>query len=188
MATSAVEICNLALIHLGADTIINLTDDSKEARVCNAVYDSMRKELLRRHPWNFAIKRQTLEKLVAAPAFEFTYQYQLPEDIIRLIRVYNPTSKYKVEGQVLLSDDTAIQIVYVRDVIDPTYFDASFVHVFALVLASKIAYNLTGSASLAQEIKSRADKAIKEARMYDGQEDNYLSWDEGEWLDNYLSE
>ena len=54
---SEVDICNRALSKLGAARITSLTEDSVNARACNAMYESVRDAELRAHPWNFAMKR-----------------------------------------------------------------------------------------------------------------------------------
>src|SRR5574342_462736 len=43
---SEVELCNLALLDLGADVIESLTEDSDNARLCRHVYPDARDELL----------------------------------------------------------------------------------------------------------------------------------------------
>ena len=47
---SVVDICNGALNQLGASTILSLTEDSKNARLCNARYTQVRDSLFRSHP------------------------------------------------------------------------------------------------------------------------------------------
>jgi len=46
---SVVDICNGALNQLGATTILSLTEDSKNARLCNARYTQVRDALFRSH-------------------------------------------------------------------------------------------------------------------------------------------
>ena len=49
---SIVDINNAALNQLGASTILSLTEDSKNARICNARYTQIRDAVFRSHPWN----------------------------------------------------------------------------------------------------------------------------------------
>ena len=49
---SVVQICNGALNQLGASTILTLTEDSKNARLCNARFENVRDAVFRHHPWN----------------------------------------------------------------------------------------------------------------------------------------
>ena len=59
---SVVDICNGALNQLGASTILTLTEDSKNARLCNARYTQVRDSLFRSHLWNCLTKRVELLK------------------------------------------------------------------------------------------------------------------------------
>ena len=49
---SIVDICNGSLNQLGATTIVSLTEDSKNARLCNARFTQIRDSVFRSHPWN----------------------------------------------------------------------------------------------------------------------------------------
>jgi hypothetical protein len=57
MATNVLEICNAALSKLGAEPITSLDGTSKGAISCKARYGACKKIVLRKHPWNCAIKR-----------------------------------------------------------------------------------------------------------------------------------
>lgn len=60
------QICNKALRLLGLQAITqtHLDNDSNEqARILNDIYTSVRDEVLKVHPWNFAIKRAELTEL-----------------------------------------------------------------------------------------------------------------------------
>lgn len=60
--STEVELCNLALSRIGADTITSLTADSaKEDRLCNQFYAKIRDQLLRSFAWNFALKVTPLQ-------------------------------------------------------------------------------------------------------------------------------
>ena len=77
---SVVDICNEAMDLLGAATITSLTENSKEARLCNRRFETVRDHVLRAHPWNCAITRKELAKDSDAPAFGFNHQFTLPTD------------------------------------------------------------------------------------------------------------
>ena len=66
---SVVDICNEAMDLLGAATITSLTENSKEARLCNRRFDTVRDTVLRSHNWNCAITRATLAQDAVAPSF-----------------------------------------------------------------------------------------------------------------------
>ena len=79
------DIVNRALLRLGQETVIDLTEDNERARAANALYNSVRDTLLSTYRWNFATKRAILEACELTPAFGFKYQYDLPSDFLRLI-------------------------------------------------------------------------------------------------------
>ena len=81
---SVIDICNSALNLLGASTISALTDDSKNARLCNQRYEPIRNRVFRSHAWNCLTKRVQLAKDTDAPVIEYANQYALPSDCLSL--------------------------------------------------------------------------------------------------------
>lgn len=65
MFSTAIDISNRALDHVGQDPISALTDDSKRAAICGRVYDKLRRAELRRNLWRFATKRAILRAIGA---------------------------------------------------------------------------------------------------------------------------
>jgi hypothetical protein len=180
---SITEICNRALIRLGADTITDISEqNSKEARLCNILYNQVRKELLRLHPWNFATKRQILAADVDDPDFEFYYSYSLPSDCIRVLKVNDFTSNFKIEMNKLLSDDDGIELIYIYDATDPTQFDTLFTSIFVLKLAMEMSYNITGATFAYGALQSEFNQLKREAKLFDAQEGIPDTWGDGDWL------
>lgn len=60
------ELCNVALGHLGEARIAALSDATAAARACSLHYAPVRDEVLRSHRWNFAMKRVLLELVWSA--------------------------------------------------------------------------------------------------------------------------
>ena len=77
---SVVDICNSALNLLGASTITTLTEDSKNARLCNQRYEPIRNRIFRSHAWNCLTKRVQLAEDSSAPVVEYANQFTLPAD------------------------------------------------------------------------------------------------------------
>lgn len=182
---SQVEICNRALIRLGADTIVDITENSKEGRLCNIIYDQVRKDVLRSHPWNFAIKRAILAPDPdEAPDFDFLYYLNLPTDCLRVLTLQKGRIDYKIEGGRVLCDDDAPEIIYIADIEDTESFDSMFVSLFVNKLALELAYNLSGSASLVQLLMAENRELKIQARMSDGQEGYPDSFYDYSWIDS----
>lgn len=158
MAASKVDVCNVALSHLGEARIAAITDASKEARALRAQYDTTLDFELRSNVWGFATTRAALPALADAPTFGFARKFALPDDYVRLVSVGEddalpsgaialgrPYSFYKIEGREILCDEAApLPIRYVRLVTDVSMWDALFRGVMELALAYRCCNELTG--------------------------------------------
>ena len=167
---SVVEICNSALNQLGASTILSLTENSKNGRLCNARYETVKDAVLRAHPWNSAIKRQTLAADTVAPDWGFAKQYTLPTDCLRVLTIQNHDSNYKVEGRKILSNDTSLKLVYVARITDPNEMDVLLRESISAALAADIAYAVTANATLATRMNEKYQLKLSEARHADAGE------------------
>ncbi len=167
-------ICNLALGRIGDDRIMDIGDASQQARYCKLFYEQTRDEVLRSHPWNFAITRATLTALASSPVFGWDYQYELPADFIRLVQfngweVWEPLDLYEIESSMLLTDESTAQLKYIYQVTDCSKFDSLFIEALSLKLASKLARPLTGTANLGEALLSEYMKVTAPlARRIDG--------------------
>ena len=84
---SVVSMCNSALNLLGASTISALTDDSKNARLCNQRYEPIRDRVFRGHAWNCLHKRIQLAQNSTAPVVEYSNAYALPADCLKVFLI-----------------------------------------------------------------------------------------------------
>lgn len=167
---SIVEICNSALNQLGASTILSLTENSKNGRICNSRYETVKDAVLRSHPWNCATKRQILAQDTDAPAWGFVYQYTLPSDCLRVLAIENYDSDYKIEGRKILSNDSEISLIYISAISDPNEMDVLLREVIGSALAADIAYAVTANASISRQMEERYLLKLKEARHADASE------------------
>jgi len=176
MATE-VSICANALRRLGDDPIVSLTDDTERARLCNAFYSEARDEVLRSHPWNFAITRQQLSQLSTTPLYQYSYQYALPTDphCLRVLEMEYSDYVFKIEhlagtGRVLLTDEGTAKIIYIARITDTAQFDPLFIDTLTAKMSVDLAYPVTGSVQLQQNMQKLFESKLREARSVDGQE------------------
>ncbi len=170
---SVVSVANLALTILGADRITSLDDGSENARRITNVYYSALEDVLRIHPWNFAIARSQLGRLASTPLFEYDYEYQLPADYLRVITVSDGTNiieDYKVEGKKLLCDYTTVKIKYIKNTSDANQYTSQFIYVLANRIAAEIAYAVTNNKVLAEEMFKLYQSRLQTAKEADAQE------------------
>ncbi len=187
---SVVDICNTALVEISADYITSLEDDSKAAKLCNSVYTQCRDSLLREHTWNFAKARRTLARLTETPAFGFTYQYQLPTDCLKFLwfdEDYEGRILYQIEGRVLLTNEPTANILYIKQIEDPTLHDALFNEVLAYRIAARIGYNLTGNQSIKATMANAEKMAMSTAKSINAQELNEQREERSNWIDSRQS-
>ena len=176
---SVVDICNGALNQLGATTILSLTEDSKNARLCNSRFTQVRDALFRTHPWNCLQKRTSLAKEVTAPSWGFTSQFVLPADCLRLLYIIDYDSNYKVEGRKILSNTSTMKILYIARITDPNEYDELLRETLSAALGADIAYGVTSSNPVAQNMYTLFQDKLKDARFVDSTEGQNNSPDLG---------
>ena len=176
---SVVDLCNSALNLLGASTISALTDDSKNARLCNQRYENVRNRVFRSHSWNCLTKRVQLAQDSTAPVVEYSHAYTLPTDCLRVLKIHNGTTDsiasaldYKVEGRKIKSDEGTIYLVYIAIDTDPNNYDSYLQESISHQLAADLAYAITNNATLANNYMARADERLREARFIDATENS----------------
>jgi hypothetical protein len=176
---SIVDICNGALNQLGASTILSLTEDSKNARLCNARYTQVRDSLFRSHPWNCLQKRVQLAADTTAPAWGFTSAYTLPADCLRLLRILDYDSNHKVEGRKILTNNSSMKILYVSRIEDPNEYDELLRETISAALAADIAYAVTSSNPVSLNMYNLYQTKLKDARFVDATEGQNTSQEDG---------
>jgi hypothetical protein len=185
---SEVEICNRALQKLGAQRITSLTENSRNARECNAAYSVIRDAELRAHPWSFARARAALAADGTAPAFGYSYQYQLPADFLRMIEDNDRSRRTQladrqIEGGYVLTDQGGpLQLVYIRAVTDPNLFDPMFAEAFSTRLALELVEKITESSTKKESLREDYKTAIRAAKRANAIERPDLEPEEDDWV------
>lgn len=162
---------NGALGRFGGTPITSINDGSTNANWCLRYYPNMRRMLIQIGTWSFCEGRVQLQVKPTPPAFEFSFAYSLPADIIR-IKSYNggevqPVANnplywiqylnwYKIEGQELLTNDGQVFIVYVKDVDNPSLWSPLFYQTIEAWLANKLCMAILKNVGV-------ADAFLKEA-------------------------
>lgn len=170
MAKSTIDVINKSLILLGADIITDLAEGSNESTYAASLWDGVRQACLRSHPWNFALKEIELPAVSGVKDYKGNYQYNLPADFIRLITVYDDPD-YRVKGKSIYSIRPKCVIKYIYDNTDVSSWDSSFVNVVAYKLASELAYPITKSSSLMDQMVQNHARHLIEAKSIDASED-----------------
>ena len=176
---STVDICNGALNQLGATTILSLTEDSKNARLCNSRFTQVRDAVFRSHPWNCLQKIVELAADTTAPAWGFSFAYTLPADCLRLLRILDYDSNYKVEGRKILSNTSSMKILYIGRITDPNEYDESLRETLSAALGADIAFAVTSNNQTASNMYNLFQDKLKDARFIDSTEGQNIDQDLG---------
>jgi hypothetical protein len=187
MAVSNVSICNLALQLLGAQRIVALTEDSKNARSVNSCFEALRDAELRAHVWNFAIKRTTLAPSSTDPDFDFDYAFPLPTDFLRLIGKAEHGLDWQIESVgdqscIVTNDGDTLEIKYVAKIVDPTRFDPLFVQALAAKIAEFCCEEITQSNTKQAKATQHYKESIAMARKINAFEQTVPEEPEDPWL------
>ena len=162
---SEVDICNLALGHLGDNATVASLDPpegSAQAEHCARFYPLARDAILELHDWNFATRRSQPAQ-ITSPWPQWKYAYVQPADCLRVLAVLDPEATddfsmampnpglatYTPQPFVCETDEEGREIVltnqenalirYVAYVSDTTKFTPLFVTTLTWHLASLLA-------------------------------------------------
>ena len=196
MALTKIGVCNHALLKVGADTIASLdtnanTDEGsiQSAKLCNILYDQALEETLRTYQWNCCTKRAVPVRLAEAPAFGYDYYYQLPNDCMRVINVFDSVDEYVddvrwvIENGKILCDYSVIYLKYVAKPTNIGDLDALAVKAFICNLALKLAIPLQLEDNQAKSILQELETIIlPAARSIDTFENKELLMEESNWI------
>ncbi|QDP45578.1 MAG: hypothetical protein Unbinned5374contig1001_9 [Prokaryotic dsDNA virus sp.] len=173
MADSKFDICNKALVLVGANTISSFTQNTTESKVANQLYESTLENLLTRCRWRFASKQAQLSKNTANPDARYDSSYALPNDahIIHTVTVGDDVIKYDRYGQNLFTNTTSSDTVIAdytfqpSESIFPPYFKQTLVFELASLFAGAIARN----DQLSELYHKRSIAQLAIAKATDGQ-------------------
>lgn len=192
MAQNPINVCNMALAHIGDRRITRLDEEyqatNQIAAICAEFYDQTRKEVLGAMPWTFAESDAILSRDATADVIGgFTYTHVLPEDCIRVLRLLPASSfdtagaataysgkidKFKKVGRRIKSNYSELALEYVADVTDISLWHPHAVAAFARKLAHYLAGPLADSPQLSDRMLDLYEKVdLPNAQFYDAVQD-----------------
>ena len=169
-------IWNKALSFLGERKLAALDDDTPSSRVLDLHYDTVRDSLLRSHRWNFARKRVAIDADATAPAFGWSYAYDLPTDCLRVLELNGRQAAqndadFEIEDGQLLTDASECNLVYIYRNDDPSTYDPLFTEALCLKLAIAACLEITQSTTKKGELLQELEQiTLPEALVTDSNE------------------
>lgn len=192
-----VSIVNSALVKLGAATIKSFNDNSKQARLAGAVFDSVRDREIARHIWKFALFRRNMPEVVSdEPRGGYRYSYTKPVDWLQTVWIGDLTlgspeaasrtweADWSHEGEYILANTAPpLPLQYMRRVTDSTKFHVLFADALACRLAMEMCEALTSSTSKWEKARAEYRDAIADARRANAILDPPRTLPSDSWLD-----
>jgi len=199
MAVSEIQICNLALAMIGAESIRSFSEDNIRARMCKSFYDYTRDYLLYTFDWPFARGRKIIRRVDPVSLDddlpEGVYAYSMPADLLvprepEGVKTSGSRLWWRVQGEYLwlqLDVDTT-GLYYTRRISNVVLFSEAFIQVVSLGLAVKLAVPISQDKSIARTLFQqytfeRGNAMALEANM--GSE--YIAPDDNANLDSYIT-
>jgi hypothetical protein len=171
---SKVQICNMALSRLGARSIVSLDEGTNEANLCNTLFDDIAERVMVQGSWTTTIKRVGLPRTVNTPSFGYGYEYQLPVDpkCLKVLNVNDSSIRtdYRIEGDKLLCDDDTVKIRYIAKLTNTSDYGPLLTEAIELLLASYLAYPLTGNGAMADRMKAEYSEILMNNLAVDNQQ------------------
>jgi hypothetical protein len=167
------DICNMALSIIQRQRIDSLEDTSEEAKVCAIYYEHSRRRLLKMFNWGFA---KHMEKLALRadeiPGWQYVYGY--PRECVTVQLLFDENTAERREflrqefqiitisgnDKVIATNVENAWAEYTYNVKNTEEFSPEFVEALTRLLASNIAFPLTGNSELQNINLQLAQQAV----------------------------
>ena len=177
-AISDISICSSALIKLGQEPIQSLSDDTKNARMCNNRFAYIRNSVLESYEWSFATKIADLALLsIPTPPTlsinpNLPYLYAAPADLLKIIHGSDLYDDYELADGVIYGRYSPMSIKYTWHNTNSASYSYCGAECIAWRLAADLAYALTNSQPTAEAMAKGYEMELRNARYSDSHKKN----------------
>ena len=176
--SSKVEMCNLALASMGADSIRDFSEGNKRSRMCDVFFDITRDYLLSLFDWPFARKYVKLNAIAdPAGAPDGWSAYMLPADCMtpRNIAPLGTNTKWRQQGGWILTQASSdVYLYYTAKISNETLYSSPFSNLLILGLASRIAPAISKDKAISNTLKE--EYKIAQAEMWESEANIGSEW------------
>jgi hypothetical protein len=165
--TISITTCNLALGELRTASIIDIAEDTVEARECARYYPICLRILLERHDWSFANRRAALAELADNDrAAEWAHAYFLPTGCatpLRLVAADGYAPDFIVENRILYTQLGNAVLEYAANDLADSEMPGLFVDALAYALAARLAVPIRDSREMKGQLLQQAEISFQRA-------------------------
>lgn len=186
---SQIDIINSALVHIGAKLIQDIDQQDEEARVMKDIWSMCRRQVLSESNWKFAKTRVTLSPDATAPAFTWTYQFQIPSDLLRIIDLASrggtlAPKNYERNKDKILCNYDEIDLRYICDITETGRFPEYFSGALSMWLAYKACYTLTGDKTFQDRLYREYRATLASAKFHDSSQERGQQLVADDWINS----
>jgi hypothetical protein len=173
-------VANGALDMVGQGVILSLEDNTPAAKSCALHVRQAVRETLALGKWKSAQAIAVLAQLTDAPAFGWSYQYQLPNDYLRMVAFNDDDSYnkqldlYDIQGTLLLTEASEVNLTYIKDLsantADMGQAHPLLIELMVVKLAQKLAWPRQQSKTLRADLMNEFTMRRRAALAADAQE------------------
>ena len=181
---SEVDIANMALSWIGADSIASFDDPSTQANLVKLNYPRSRDTVLESREWTFAVERFILAPDSETPIFTWGQRFLIPSEVLRVLTcerdqivssneltqnfIEHEQINWVREGNFILTDFDVVNMRALIRIVDTTKFSESFVHALAARLAADLAIPITRSRTIQQQMFALFGAKLEDAAATEG--------------------
>lgn len=192
---SNIDICNLALGHLGANKINNIeTPTTKEEIICANYYDIARQNLYRDCRFQFTMCRTSLPKEETQDTFIFkNTSAKFPKDYIDLLYLvfrdrilFNDGKTYRINGNRIITNlEAPYNICYIKDITDVSEMTSDFKLLLSFYLATLIANNLGASVDKLNYCMRQYEELLIKVKAHNGLDVPPFNYKHSKYINEY---
>lgn len=196
MATTQIEVYNLALGHLGTTRLhptTGLTENRPDRRELDAAWSTACSLMLEAGVWDFATRvAQATADPDISPNFGRPYAFGLPDDFVRLAQIsidedgLEEDRSFKREGNVIYSQQQVLYLGWVSS--DDDWggdlgkMSALYARALGAWLAELACINITKDQNLETKIMRKRELYVAEAKRADARDERVKEKPMGSWV------
>lgn len=164
---------------------------TNEEKICAVIFDQTAREVIMEGTWSSCKTRAALVELDETPAFGYYNTFQLPSDVLKIVRAedaYGQEISYVKELDKVLTDSTVVNITYLKDNLETDTWDTVLTRAVVQALKAKLANPLSGEIGKIQLANQEYQISVLDGLSIDGQQGSAPSYDLNSELINVRDE
>jgi len=165
---SKIDLISKALILCGEQPLTSLSDNRFGGTVGAGLFEMIYENELQSNRWRFAMTKESLSRLVAAPLNQWQFAYQLPATMLLPIGIYPPDLEYEIYAKHLYTNRTTVELDFMFKP-EITAVPAYFSKLMTYALAKDFIKPITESDAAVKVMEQKYDMQRNVAMFADAQ-------------------